>query len=159
VSSNWYHTLRVLEQAQGTPGPSKEAPTVVPITVTSDSEGTIVIAFARASFGGGHSPAVHVVPPGQATPHAPQFASSVCRSTQLPLHSVLLDGQDDATQLPATQFAPRPHTRPHTPQWSGFVLRSTQSVPPQSVAPTRHEHAPAEHAPRTQTRPHAPQLS
>lgn len=41
-----------------------------------------------------HVPMAHTVPAGQARPQAPQWARSVCRSTQRPLHAVCLPGQE-----------------------------------------------------------------
>lgn len=100
---------------------------------------------------------------GQAFPHAPQWATSVCALTSQPLaaapsQSAKPPAQALTAQLPMRQKATalgRPQRLSHTPQLTGLAIRSTQA-PPQQVSPPGHAldglH-PATHAPPAQSLP------
>jgi hypothetical protein len=84
-------------------------------------------------------------PAGHTTPHAPQWPSVDCRSTQTlaePVPQTLRGASQDALQVPPLQSWPAGHTTPHAPQWAASALVSTQR-PPQSDWPVGHTHAPA----------------
>jgi hypothetical protein len=60
-------------------------------------------------------------------PHAPQFARSVCSSTQAPLHGVW-PVPHDATQVPPMHDVPVEHALPQAPQFLAS-LASVAQVP------------------------------
>ena len=104
-----------------------------------------------------HLPATHEVPPVQVVPHAPQFVSSVFRSTQELLQFVRPDAQPAAqapfeqTAIVLTQFVP------HAPQFVGSFDGSTQTEP-QRRKPAGQEQTPAPpsgEGPHVSVAPHA----
>jgi hypothetical protein len=114
-----------------------------------------------------HVPAVHTALPfagtAQATPHAPQFAAFLLRSTQADEQAVEPLGHS-VTQCPAEQTSEPEHACAQLPQWFGSVPGSTHSSP-QRANPVRHvnPHRPESHsavpnAGATQTLAHAPQF-
>jgi hypothetical protein len=121
-----------------------------------------------------HRPCVHICPAAHAAPHAPQLATSFCRSTQRAPHkrsAVLVHWH-----APLRQDAEAGHVVPHAPQLLRSALVSThvplqrvwpagQGQTPQSVGQLVHVSAPSHmrlpqagaHAP--QSRGHEPQSS
>jgi hypothetical protein len=57
---------------------------------------------------------------------APQFAGSVCVSTQWPLHAVIVPGHE---QTPAMHVVPAAHVVPQVPQFIGSIVGSTHTLP------------------------------
>jgi hypothetical protein len=91
-------------------------------------------------------------------PQVPQFRLFVCRSTQVPLHSVSPEPVSQVpVHAPAVQRVPRAHRFPQAPQFAGSLDVSVHVVP-HSVSD------PQEQLPATQSAPdghgelHAPQL-
>jgi hypothetical protein len=71
---------------------------------------------------------MQVVPPVQASPHAPQFEGLRVTSTQLPAHNV--DPAGHVTlQTPLAQTWPAAHAVPQAPQCRGSVAVATQTPP------------------------------
>jgi hypothetical protein len=124
----------------------------------------------------------HVAPPIVA--HAPQLASSVMGSTQVPLQQICPAAQtgehpshaeeSGAAHVPPQQSCPPAHVVPHIPQFVALELVFTQR-PPQQVCPPAHivpqppqfssslsvsTHVEAQHvsAAPVHARPQAPQL-
>jgi len=64
----------------------------------------------------------------QVVPHAPQCMASEARSVQLPLHSVVPDGQLDA-HFPFAQTWPVAHAAPQAPQFFGSFVRAAHALP------------------------------
>jgi hypothetical protein len=85
------------------------------------------------------APATHVWPPAQVVPHAPQFALSLLRSTQPPLHAERPVAQA-AAHLPAEQTWPAAHAVPQAPQLATSVETSTH-LPPHVIVPVGHAQA------------------
>ena len=105
-----------------------------------------------------HSPATQTAPPLHARPHPPQLVLSVCVSTQLPAHAVVVAGQL-AIHSDAPHTSPVAHIVMHAPQLSGSSVRSKQT-PAQSVVPFVHSHMPAWHSlPPAQVMPQPPQFA
>ena len=71
---------------------------------------------------------MHVVPPVQATPQAPQFEGLRVTSTQLPAHKVAPAGHA-ILQAPPLQTWPAAHAVPQAPQCLGSVAVATQTPP------------------------------
>ena len=59
-------------------------------------------------------------------PHAPQFAASLCVSTQLPLQSVS-NPQPAVVHVPVLQTAGDVQAFAHMPQLAGSFVRSTHA--------------------------------
>jgi hypothetical protein len=75
---------------------------------------------------------------GHSTPHAPQWESSLRRSTHAPPQSLLGDWQEAAgLQAPVIQASPLWQAFPQPPQWLTSASTSTQ-LPLQSVKVLRH---------------------
>ena len=72
-----------------------------------------------------HSLATHEDAP-QLTPHAPQFAGSLVRSTQAPPQEDVPAAQVHA---PRSQLSVAPHARSQVPQCDASVTTSTQAPP------------------------------
>ncbi len=109
----------------------------------------------------GHAqlPATQAVPPVQVRAQAPQLVLSVCRSRQVPEHTVC-PAEQVVVQAPARQIWPPGQTLPQAPQWLVSVEVSRQ-VPEQLVWPPPHDtvQTPAEQTwPPGQMTPQAPQL-
>jgi hypothetical protein len=106
-------------------------------------------------------PAEQLCPSRQEVVQAPQWAGSVLRSTQAPLHSVSPAAQV-CWQVPPLQVWPAAQAVPHVPQFLGSVevLVQTAAVPePQICFGETHTQAEAaQTSPAMQTFPHAPQL-
>jgi hypothetical protein len=111
------------------------------------------------------APAWQVVPPTHRFPQVPQFALSVCSSTQAVPQDDKLPEHITA-QLPFVQIWFPMHFLPHAPQSLGFDCKSTQA-PLHKVwltATSRSVVAPQAQAPATQCNPaphalpQAPQL-
>jgi len=69
------------------------------------------------------APAWQLSLPGQAAPHAPQFAALVWVSTHTPPQRVCPDPQ---SHTPPTQARPEAQTTPHAPQFMGSLVTSPQ---------------------------------
>lgn len=96
-----------------------------------------------------------LVPQGCA--HEPQFAESLCRSVQAPLHEVWVPGHID-TQVLLLHSSPALQTTLQPPQFFGSLVVLTQWLL-QLVLPGRQRHwLPWQVPPRPQTLPQAPQL-
>jgi hypothetical protein len=67
-----------------------------------------------------------VVPPEQRVPQAPQFALSVCSSTQAPPHTEKL-APAVQTHAPAVHCCAEAHCVLQPPQWSESEVVSTQA--------------------------------
>ncbi len=73
-----------------------------------------------------HDPFWHAVPAEQSVSHAPQFALSVCRSTQVLPQDCCPAGH--AVHTPPMHASPGEHAFPQPPQFSGSELVSTHPV-------------------------------
>jgi hypothetical protein len=106
-------------------------------------------------------PAEQLWPSRQEVAQAPQWAGSVLRSTQAPLHSVSPAVQA-CWHVPPLQVWPAAQAVPQAPQFLGSVevLVQTAAVPePQTCFGDAHTQAEAvQTSPAMQTFPHAPQL-
>lgn len=89
--------------------------------VSVPTQGTVVQA-----------PALHSSPTSQIVPQVPQFAVSVCVSTQVPSHSVS-PGQGSTIQVATMHSSPTSQIAPQEPQFALSVCVSTQA-PPHSVS-------------------------
>lgn len=87
-----------------------------------------------------HAPPLHSRPGAHACAHAPQFAPSVCRSTQALPQRVVPGGQ---AQAPARQTSPPGQAWPQPPQWRASSVTSTHPSPAQVVLPVGHAQVPA----------------
>jgi len=102
-------------------------------------------------------------PVPQRFPHAPQFAASVVRSTQTPLHRIWLGlGQLGITQTPPVHCSPRAHGLLQAPQLR-VSMEVLVQVPLQFVWPGNGHgigaHIPPRHwALEAHRLPHAPQF-
>ncbi len=112
-------------------------------------------------------PAAHTCPVGQAVPHAPQLAASLCVSAQVVPHAVSPVAHS-RTHTPARHACIDPHERAQAPQLRASVCVLTSqpfdTAPSQSAKPEAHsatEQRPAEQVPvefaGAQRAPHAPQ--
>ena len=114
--------------------------------------GQQTLALTQVRVLGQHEPLMHVEPAEQTLAHAPQFCSSVCRSTQAVSQRFGVGAVQVIPHMPATQLAlPIPavgpgQTLPQVPQLftSASTLRQT---PLQQVWPAK------------QALPHAPQFA
>src|SRR5512140_96905 len=89
-------------------------------------------------------------------PQPPQFALSVCSSTQAPLHDVW-PGPHVPVHPPLEHSWPGAHALPHLPQLFGSASVSTH-LPLQLVCPVGQPHLPLAHAvPPAQPTPQPPQ--
>ncbi len=98
-----------------------------------------------------HREPTQVAPLPQACPHAPQFAESAARFTQVPPHSVR-PGWQERAHAPLEHLYPVWQTASHAPQLETLVARLTH-VPEQLVSPAWHEPAVFVQAPDLQTCP------
>jgi hypothetical protein len=95
-------------------------------------------------------------------PHVPQLETSVIVSTQLPLQSIVPDGQP---QVPEAHSSPASHAVSQSPQWASSVMRSTQIASasmPQIIIGAGHAsvHAPPEQdSPMGHSLPQEPQFA
>jgi hypothetical protein len=104
-------------------------------------------------------PFTQVDPGPQATPHAPQLKSSLCRFTQALLQLVRPPPQL-SVHWPSEHTSGLLQAAPHPPQLAGFVARSTHWLPQNAgFWPWVHAQLPAVHcSPPTHALPHLPQL-
>src|SRR3954463_16141500 len=82
------------------------------------------------SAAGEQKPPPHASPAPQTAPQAPQFATSVMMSTQIPLQSVRpcpAQSVVDATQALLLHNSPSAQATPQAPQFAVFEVRSTQT--------------------------------
>jgi hypothetical protein len=99
---------------------------------------------------------MHVSPVGHVWPHAPQFFSFVCGSTQVPSHTRSSAGH--ATHAPFVHTSDASHWCPQLPQSRRLESIDVQSVP-QSTRGAVHAHSPATHDSFTgQASPQPPQF-
>lgn len=71
-----------------------------------------------------HAPELHTCPAGHTCPHAPQFETSLDKSTHAPLHAVSALEQP---QIPPTQLCPGGQAWPQAPQSASLLNRSTHA--------------------------------
>jgi hypothetical protein len=111
--------------------------------------------------GNTHVPAVQISVDAHAWPHIPQFALSVCASTQLVPHAIRPVGHT-MPHVPAMHACPTMHARPQMPQLALSLCVSTQ-FPAQRVSPPVHggnAQVPDWHvSPAAQACPHVPQFT
>ena len=115
-----------------------------------------------------HRPAVHVLPPVHAFPHAPQLVLSDVRSTHPPAQAES-PVVHVAVQTPEVQSGMLPlQAVPHLPQLAALVVKSTH-LPLHNVVPAGQTHVPAleasvavelvQNVPPVHLVPHMPQLA
>jgi hypothetical protein len=95
-----------------------------------------VVPQATWPAGHMHAPIAQGVPAGHAWPHIPQFDVLLCRSTQLPLHTVF-GAMQLPLHVPDVQLWPGAHARLQPPQLAGSAARSTHA-PPQTTSAAGH---------------------
>jgi hypothetical protein len=88
---------------------------------------------ATCPVGHTHTPEMQGAAVGQARPHIPQFAVLVCRSTQLPPHTVF-GAMQPPLQTPDVQLCPGAHERLHPPQLAGSLARFAHAAPQSTVS-------------------------
>ena len=109
-------------------GPSKFAPSVVPVTVSSRAVSVSGEAAPRSSFGGPQRPDEQTCPVAQAAPQAPQLAVEVWRLTHAVPQQDWPVGQLQV-QAPPAHDREAPQVTPHIPQLALSLCRFTQRPP------------------------------
>jgi hypothetical protein len=155
------HTQWLALHIMSTPHPRLHPPQLAGSDVrsTQPTPGQSVCPLAQPQ-----TPPEQVSPVGQGLPHPPQWAGSVCVSTQSgsPRESVHRAREPhELAQTPAAQTWPAWQLSPQLPQLRPSLARSTQ-LPPQLISPPGQlvrQFPPAHTSPFVQALPQAPQLS